>query len=480
MQISNFRLKFSLFLNYFVHGCGLIILTQNLTQLASNWHSTLATASFVLSGIGIGRLAAYLSMGFLSDKVGRKKILLFGMLSYLIFFIASPVNESIPIAYGLSILAGIANSALDSATYPILSELRGNQKANSISLKAFMSSAEFILPVIVLTANQENWWFGLSFLLPAVILMANLINVTFLTFPKSVTKENENIQKVQLNTGKKVLVTAALLLYGYTSMAVMIWFTQWISIFAKNIDFGNTTAHLLLSLYSLGSISGVLLTLILLRIKAVANRLFLFQNILSLLSLIIIAFSTQESLSMVACFTFGFSAAAGLMQMALATLLRLYPKKKGLLTGLFFSFGSLASFTVPLITGWLVAQGKANLMVGDVIVALIGLAAALIIQAFFPKEAPSLKEARKVIDRIDHQLLRLVEKRFQAVDAVIALKQKQELPVLDASREEKVLEKIAKNSHNKALISYNQAIWQTMMAQSRAYQRAKAHHNNKE
>ena len=66
------QLSISLYLNYFIHGIGLIILTQNMQALGQHWQTPLATVSYVISGIGIGRLLAYFILENLSDRFGRK------------------------------------------------------------------------------------------------------------------------------------------------------------------------------------------------------------------------------------------------------------------------------------------------------------------------------------------------------------------------------------------------------------------------
>ena len=65
-------LAICLYLNYLVHGFGLIILAQNMQALGHLWGVPLATVSYVVSGIGIGRLLAYFTFGYLSDRFGRK------------------------------------------------------------------------------------------------------------------------------------------------------------------------------------------------------------------------------------------------------------------------------------------------------------------------------------------------------------------------------------------------------------------------
>nr|WP_252894970.1 MFS transporter [Liquorilactobacillus satsumensis] len=152
------RLSLSLYLNYFVHGIGLIILAQNMQTLGHLWQSPLATVSYVISGVGIGRLLAYLLLGSLADRYGRKSFVFLGMGSYLLFFVGillAPPN--IQVAYLLAILAGVANSALDSGTYPTFAELGDRSSSANVLLKAFISLGEFVLPLCVaLLENQTG------------------------------------------------------------------------------------------------------------------------------------------------------------------------------------------------------------------------------------------------------------------------------------------------------------------------------------
>ncbi|GAO99528.1 MFS transporter [Fructobacillus ficulneus] len=471
MPSSSLRLKTTLFTNYLIHGFGMIILTQNLVKLSHHWNSSLTVASFVLSGIGIGRLVAYLLMGFISDQFGRKTTLLIGMTTYLIFLVATPFNSSVALAYALAILAGVANSALDSATYPLLAEINKNGTSNSVLLKAFISLGEFILPMIVLFLSQNNLWFGLSFMVPATLMALNLANLLPLNVRQSQQViEEADLQGLVISRPKKVALSGGLFVYGYTSMAVMIWFTQWITIFAKKIGFSTTVAHFLLSLYSLGSITGVITVVVLLNRFNLKKPVFVTLNALSLLAITTITLSTNADLSAVAAFVFGFSAAGGLMQIALNTLLSIFPRHKGMLTGTFFIFGSLASFSVPIITGLLVKMPHTNIMAGDIIVAFVGFLVALIMLVTLPPENSSLADARKSINKIDSKLIALLEERFAAVNDVHKFKQTGQIAIKDLNRERQVLDNVAKKTKNKDLVPYNQAIVQTIMDNSRQYQ----------
>lgn len=68
---------------------------------------------------------------------------------------------------------------------------------------------------------------------------------------------------------------------------------------------------------------------------------------------------------------FGFTATSGVMQTGLNAFMRLYPARKGLATGVFYFFGALASFTVPIITGILSDAGVKAAFGGDLVVGLI-------------------------------------------------------------------------------------------------------------
>ncbi|MBE7326150.1 MFS transporter, partial [Nocardioides sp. Y6] len=85
-------------------------------------------------------------LGNLSDRFGRKVFVNLGMACYFTFFVGMALVTNIQLAYGLAILAGIANSALDAGTYTTFIEMGGRQGSANVLLKAFMSAGEFLLP----------------------------------------------------------------------------------------------------------------------------------------------------------------------------------------------------------------------------------------------------------------------------------------------------------------------------------------------
>lgn len=375
IKIKKLRLTLSLYLNYFVHGFGLIILAQNMVALSQDWGTPLKVVSFVISGIGIGRLIAYLITGPLADALSRKLFIYIGMLSYLTFALGMVMHPNLIVAYGLAILAGIANSALDAGTYTTLVEMNNGKGHGTVLIKAFMSLGEFVLPLIIATIQQQAWWYGWSFIVMAAVIIVNLILIAPLKFPQpnQVASAQREFAQAESKT-KRNLQTGLLLVYGYTSMALMIWFTQWISLYAKeSLNLGITQSQLMMSLYSVGSITGVLVLFFLLQKVKRKLNLMLALNGGALLALVALLLIPNLLAIQVASLLFGFCAAGGVMQTGLTVFMDLFPKHRGLVTGIYYFFGSIASFTVPLITGLLSDQGIATAFRGDLVIAAVGL-----------------------------------------------------------------------------------------------------------
>lgn len=382
--VAKQRLSVSLYLNYLIHGMGMIILAQNMNSLGAAWHQPIKIVSFVISGIGIGRLISYLITGFLSDKISRKFFVEVGMFCYAAFALGMPLTKNIGLAYAFAILAGVANSSLDAGTYTTFVEMNGGNGAYTILIKAFVSVGEFILPILVTILANQGMWFGWSFMSMVALLIINFCLILPLKFPVANQANGDAVheQDAKINGTAKKIMTGALIVYGYSSMALMIWFTQWITMFAQQtLHMSNGAAHFLLSLYSIGSITGVLVLFALLGHNVKESHLLLVVNMIALVSLLVIMQSEQSFLMQIASFTFGLSAASGIMQTGLTIFMKLYPTHRGMITGVFYFFGSIASFTVPIITGMLSDINMAAVMAGDLVMAGIGILVAAIVMA---------------------------------------------------------------------------------------------------
>lgn len=365
----------ALYFNYFVHGMGVIILSQNAANLAHQWGTTETGALAVVSSLGIGRIINLLASGVLSDKFGRKPFVQLGIVTYFIFFVGILMSPNTVIAYILGILAGMANSFLDTGTYPGLMEIYPNSKGTSnVVLKAFISAGQFFLPFIVSFLAAAHMWYGWSFLIPATILVLTFLYFMFGgAFPDSNLTNKTVEEKITDNNVKTNLWLDGTLfiIYGYISQATFYLVSQMLTQYGQKIgNLSQVTAHSLVSWYSLGSIICVLTT-------AVLGKKFSeiqFVPIYTLGAFISLAlmwlYPTNASLMIILSILVGFFAAGGVMQLALTVMAEFFPAGKGTVTGFFYTAGSIASFTIPLAINWI--GNMRNVMLFDVIIALIG------------------------------------------------------------------------------------------------------------
>ena len=159
-----------LYLNYFIHGIGCSILSQQVVKemLASQWglKDVMAVTS-IAAALGLGRLISLPFAGPLSDKLGRRLSVIIGCASYVIFLVGIAFSPNTTIAYIAAVLGGIANSFLDTATYPAVTEIIYKYTGiATMGIKFFISVAvinAFLLRYcsrnkhVILNASSYRW-----------------------------------------------------------------------------------------------------------------------------------------------------------------------------------------------------------------------------------------------------------------------------------------------------------------------------------
>ncbi|MCY7165308.1 chorismate mutase [Streptococcus gallolyticus subsp. gallolyticus] len=82
----------------------------------------------------------------------------------------------------------------------------------------------------------------------------------------------------------------------------------------------------------------------------------------------------------------------------------------------------------------------------------------------------NLDTIRQEIDHVDQELVALLEKRMQLVNQVVAYKKATGKPILDTSREDTVLQKVASRVEDKAFEQTIVNSFADIMKNSRDYQ----------
>lgn len=378
-----------LYLNYLVHGMGVILITLNMPHLQQQWHTDAAGVSIVISSFGIGRLSLLLVAGLLSDRYGRKPFIYLGMVSYLVFFLGILGSQSIMAAYGFGFLAGMANSFLDAGTYPTLMEaFPSSPSTANILIKAFVSSGQFMLPMVISVLMWADVWFGWSFLLAAGIIVVNGVFLFRCPFPahpgkisvQSTPSASDPVYPAIKETACSLVDLTCYTLYGYISMATFYLISQWLAQYGQFVaGMSYTQSIRLLSIYTVGSLLGVFITAGV--VKKIDNPPSLLQlyTFVSFIALLGVCLHPSASAVVVFAFVIGFSAAGGVLQLGLTLMAVRFPHAKGKATAIFYSAGSLATFSIPLVTAELSQTSIASIMWFDTGIAAVGFLLAVFI-----------------------------------------------------------------------------------------------------
>jgi monofunctional chorismate mutase len=124
-----------------------------------------------------------------------------------------------------------------------------------------------------------------------------------------------------------------------------------------------------------------------------------------------------------------------------------------------------------LITGWLSKFSIATALHFDILIAVLGLLLVIVIKILLAVvQTPDLKQVRKRISKLDHWIIVLLNRRFQAVKLAGEIKTAQQHPILDTKREEQVLEQVARQSADQQITPYLLNVYQQIMQNSRDYE----------
>lgn len=345
----------SIYINYFIHGIGVSILAQNTTFLQEKWGTTHSSILYIISAMGIGRLLVLPISGVISDKFGRRITILIGMIIYLLFFGLICVVPNTQLAFIVAILGGIANSFFDTGCIPAVLEIfSASTGFASILTKLFISIGQYILPIIVGYLAANNMYFGYSFILCMVLLIINGVILSFIPFPKFESKKEEKNTEVMENDIKAnfFIEGLALILIGYTSTATFQIFLNVNKSFAITIlNMTEAMAGKVQSYYALGSILAVIITAILVKKWIKPVNFLVIYPLISAITLFLMFFMRSQELCIIGGFIIGFTAAGGVLQLTVATMIDLFKGSKGKMTSMVMLSSSIGTFTTTAMAG---------------------------------------------------------------------------------------------------------------------------------
>ncbi|MBU8726935.1 MFS transporter [Bacillus pumilus] len=359
MKNPYIKSSIGMYLNYFMLGMINIIIASNMDSLSGRYHVDIPKISLLVSAIGIGKLIALFFSGRLADSWGRKPVIITGNFLYLLFLIGIPTTTSYTLAFILAISAGIANSLLDSGTYPALTESFPKKASSaSVLVKASVSIGATVLPFILAFLVAHDIFWGWAFFGLGLLYLLVGIYLIFMPFPnhKQVSSQDALPVQEQLKEEPKMLGEGlAVVLMGFTSTALFVVWQTWLpQLGSKLIGLGTEQATQLLSYFSIGALVSVLLLSIVLDKFISPIMVAIIYPIGAFLAMVSLFQIETYSIVIVSTFFLGLFT-AGIFQLAMSIMMKLFPTNKATASSYVNIAASSAFILVPLITSGLVS-----------------------------------------------------------------------------------------------------------------------------
>lgn len=371
-----------IYFSYFLHGISVITLAQNMTSLAQKFSTDNAGIAYLISGIGLGRLISILFFGVISDKFGRRAVILLGVVLYILFFFGIPASPNLMVAFVLAVCVGVANSALDTGGYPALMECFPKASGSAVILiKAMVSFGQMLYPMIVGYMLLNHIWYGYGVIVPGILFVVITLMLLKSKFPGQQVDASVAKELPQMNSKPLPwLEGVASVLFGVAAFStfyvIVVWMPKYAMAFAGMAE---ADALKTISYYSLGSLVCVFLFAMLLKKMIRPIWANVFNAGLATITAAVIYLHPSPLVCNAGAFVIGFSAAGGILQLGVSVMSEFFPKSKAKVTSIYMMMGGVANFIIPLITGYLSNIGLQYIILLDFIFALLAFITAIIV-----------------------------------------------------------------------------------------------------
>ncbi|WP_238901017.1 MULTISPECIES: MFS transporter [unclassified Clostridium] len=387
----------ALYFTYFIHGIGVSILGQYKQNFAGAWGADkLSNGTFdvsmvlaVIAALGLGRLITLPFSGPISDRFGRKISGLIGVVLYVAYFIGIAISPNMYVAYAFALLGGAANSFLDTCVTPSCLEIFVNSgDVANMFTKFSISIGQFLLPFIIGFIAASNMSYTTIFFVTGIALAIDGILIAIAQFPPK--NGNVNTTKDTPIKSEKMKFTAtsiAVICIGFTCTST---FQLWLNCNQElGKLYGLANPSQIQTYYALGSMVAVLVTAALVKSFLKPVRILVIYPAISAIMLLIIYFVQTPEICLIGGFIIGYSAAGGVLQLAVSTANSMFPTNKGKITSIVMIASSVANYVILNAASYISKsgglEGPKYVLIFNVVITAVGILLALFVNKQYAK-----------------------------------------------------------------------------------------------
>ena len=408
------------YMAYLTHGMQALIFSQNKVMFAIKWGFDMsdptssayalgaAAVSTAIAWVGLGKFISVWIGGEISDRIGRKKLMIGGAALYVVCFAVMYTTDNATVAAASGLVAGIATSGFwDAAGYPAVQEAYPAAPGSAlIMIKFFVALSSIFYPIIcVATTDSGNW--TVNIIIPLVLSVVVLVLACLAKFvyddeKKAAEKaagKNVRADQAEIDAAKARQLVAPgaftkflSFFYAFLVMAIMYGAQQYTKAFGSAYcGLTEMQAASMTTIYQVGSIVAVAFWAVMMsKLKWHPLKVLIIDAVITAVALLAVLMIHEVVIVYIAILFIGIGCAGGALQTGLSVLQEFVPGPKGRNTGIYYTFMGAASYLMPVIVSRLtVVSGESNavytLMVLMFILAVIQVVATLYLIARYKK-----------------------------------------------------------------------------------------------
>ena len=360
---------------YLTHGIQAIILSQNNVNFAKQWgfnmsdpqSAAYAAVSTAVAWTGFGKFVSVWIGGEISDRVGRKKLMIGGAALYIICFLGFLFTKNALVASVCGFASGVATSGFwDASGYPAVQEAYPAAPGSAlVGIKFFVSLSGMVYPLLVVhNANSGNW--KLNVMIPVVMSIICLVLAIIAPFVYDDQKKasegtdgkSKDAVQAEIDAAKAAMLTKPgkfvvflVMFYAFLCMAIMYGAQQYTKAFGlAYCGLSEMQAASMTTMYQVGSIVAVAFWAVMMsKLKWHPLKVLIVDAVITAGSLLAVLLVHQVAIVYIAILILGFGCAGGALQTGLSVLQEFVPGPKGRNTGIYYTFMGAASYLMPVI-----------------------------------------------------------------------------------------------------------------------------------